>query len=82
MANALLQLPDATKNPRLLHKIIDASLYILQLEWLQGMHTYISTKKFLKGYSIEQQKKLVLKALPFIIINGKLYKQGQDQFLR
>ncbi len=42
---------------------------------------YISTGNFLKGYFIKQQKKLVLKALPFTIIKGKLYKQRQDQIL-
>jgi hypothetical protein len=30
---------------------------------------------------MEQSKKLVLKALPFTIIDGKLYKQRQDQIL-
>jgi hypothetical protein len=44
-------------------------------------HMYISTINFLEGYSTKQQKKLVLKALPFTITNGKLYKQGQDQIL-
>jgi hypothetical protein len=31
---------------------------------------------------MEQRKKLVLKALPFTIIDGKLYKQREDQSLR
>jgi hypothetical protein len=52
------------------------------MEWLQEVYTYISIKKFLEGYSMEQWKKLVLKALPFTIIDGKLYKQRQDQILR
>jgi hypothetical protein len=30
---------------------------------------------------MEQQKKLVLNVLPFTIIEGKLYKQGQDLIL-
>jgi hypothetical protein len=30
---------------------------------------------------MEHQKKSVLKALPFTIIKGELYKQGQDQIL-
>jgi hypothetical protein len=42
---------------------------------------YISTKNFPEGYSKEQRKKLVLKALPFTIIDGKLYKQGKNQIL-
>jgi hypothetical protein len=65
-----------------LDKIIDASLFIFQLEWLQKMNMYIFTRNFSKGYSIEQWKRLVLKALPFTIIDGKSYKQGQDQILR
>jgi hypothetical protein len=42
---------------------------------------YISTRNFLEGYSKEQLKKLMLKALPFTIIDGKLYKQGHNQVL-
>jgi hypothetical protein len=30
---------------------------------------------------MEQWKKLVLKALPFTIIDGKLFKQGKNQIL-
>jgi hypothetical protein len=43
---------------------------------------YISTIFFPKTNSTKQQKKLVLKALLFTIIDGHLYKQGQDQILR
>jgi hypothetical protein len=70
------QLFNATKNPRVPNNTIDALLFALQLEWLQEVHTYISANFFKKGYSMEQQKKLLLKALPFTIINGMLYKQG------
>jgi len=49
---------------------------------LQEVYMYIFIINFLKGYSMDQQLKLALKALPFTIINGKLYKQRQDQFLR
>jgi len=34
VANVFLQLPDATKNPRVPNKIINASLFILQPKWL------------------------------------------------
>jgi hypothetical protein len=78
--DALLQLLDVIKNPGVFDKIINASLFVLQPEWLQEVHTYISTNIFPKGYSMEQ-KKLMLKALSFTIINGQFYKQGQDQIL-
>jgi len=42
---------------------------------LHDVYTYICIINFLEGYSIEQQLKLALKALPFTIIDGKLYKQ-------
>ncbi len=70
---------DVIENPWVLDKIINASLFVLQSGWLQEMYIYI--RKFLEGYSTEQWKKMVLKALPFTIINEKLYKQGQDQIL-
>jgi hypothetical protein len=43
---------------------------------------YISIINFPKGYSTKQWKKLVLKALLFTIIDGQLYKEGQNQILR
>jgi len=42
------------------------------------VHLY---QKIPKEYSMKQRKQLVLKMLPFTIINGKLYKQRQDQIL-
>jgi len=70
VVDSLSWLPNATKNPRILDQTTNASLFVLQLKWLQKVHTYISTRKFLEGYSIKQRKKLVLKASPFTIING------------
>jgi hypothetical protein len=82
VANVLLQFPDAIKNLKVHDRTIDTSLFVLQLELLQVLHIFISTINCPKGYFTEQQKKLVLKALlPFSIIDGKLYKQGQDQIL-
>jgi hypothetical protein len=68
-----------TKNLGIPNITTNASLFILQSEWMQEIHTYISTRNFLEGYSIEQWKKLVLKALTFTIIDGHFYKQRQDQ---
>jgi hypothetical protein len=81
VVNVLSQLLGVIENLGIPNKNIDASLLILQSEWLHEVHTYISTRNFLKGYSIKQRKKLVLKALPFTIIDGQLYKQRQDQIL-
>jgi hypothetical protein len=67
-----------TKNLGIPNITTNASLFILQSEWMQEIHTYISTKFFLEGYSIEQWKKLMLKAFNFTIIDGQLYKQRQD----
>ncbi len=63
VVDVLLQLLDAIKNPGVHDKTIDASLFIFQLEWIQEVHTYISTKNCPEGYSTKQWKKLVLKAL-------------------
>jgi hypothetical protein len=77
MADVFIQLPKVTKNLGIPNKTTDASLFILQLEWLHEVHTYISSRNFLEGYSIKQWKKLVLKSLPFTIINGQLYNKGK-----
>jgi hypothetical protein len=47
----------------------------------RSVYVHLSTRHFLKEYSMEQRKKLVLKVLPFTIIDGKLYKQKQDQIV-
>jgi hypothetical protein len=81
VVDAFSRFLDTIKNSRIHDRTTNASLFLFQLEWLHEVHTYISTKKILEGYSMEHKKKLVLKALPFTIIKGKSYKQGQNQFL-
>jgi hypothetical protein len=56
---------NATENLGVLDKTIDASLFLLQLEWLQEMHTCIFTKKIPKGYSMEQRKKSNVEGVAF-----------------
>jgi hypothetical protein len=81
VADIFSQLLNATKNIGVFDRTIDTSLILFQLEWLQEVHTYISTENFPNRYSTKQQKKLVLKALPFTIIDGQLYKQRQYHIL-
>ncbi len=81
VADIFSRLLNATKNLGVFDRTIDTSLILFQLEWLQEVHTYISTEIFPNRYSTKQQKKLVLKALPFTIIDGQLYKQRQDHIL-
>jgi hypothetical protein len=54
VVDVFLQLLDVIENSRVFEKTIDASLFILQLEWMQEVHTYISTNFFPKGYSTKQ----------------------------
>jgi hypothetical protein len=54
MANTFLQLLDATKNLGVLDQTIDASLFVLQPQWLQEVHTYFSIDNFPEGYSTKQ----------------------------
>ncbi len=75
MVDVVLQLQDVTENPRVPNRTTDTSLFLLQV------HTYISIGFFLKGYSMEQWKKLMLKVFPFPIIEMKLYEQRQDLIL-
>ncbi len=65
VANVLLQLLDVTENLGVFDRTTNASLFVLQPKWLHEVCTYISTRNFLEGYSTEQRKKLLLKALPF-----------------
>jgi hypothetical protein len=70
MANIFSRLPNAIESLGILDKPTNTSLFILQLEWLLEVHTYISIENFPKGYSTKQWKKLMSKALPFTIIDG------------
>jgi hypothetical protein len=54
VVDVFLQLFDVIENSRVFEKTIDASLFILQLEWMQEVYTYISTNSFPKGYSTKQ----------------------------
>ncbi len=61
---------------------MDALLFLLQLVWLQEISKYLIIGKNSVQYVHEQKKKLILRALRFYLIQGKLYHQGQDQVLK
>jgi hypothetical protein len=54
VVEVFLQLPDVTNNSRVFDRTTEASLFVLQLKWLQEVHTYISIRNFPKGYSTKQ----------------------------
>jgi len=47
MADSLFWMPDFTEESGVLNQTMDASLFLLQLVWLQEISKYFTTKKFL-----------------------------------
>jgi hypothetical protein len=82
VANALLRLPDITKLTGLLDETIDASLFYTELEWLNEVKNFLRTKHIEGTLSIQLKQRLVRRAKPFTLKNGKLYKMGQDKKLK
>jgi hypothetical protein len=63
----------------------DATLYCIQtviLDWLLDMNTYLQTKTLPANMSKDEQRKLTLKALPYTLQKGILYRLCQDQVLQ
>jgi hypothetical protein len=74
IANALFRLLASNEPNEMPNQIIDAPLFLLQLTWLQEIHDYLQTKDFLASYTLEQKQNLILRALPYALQQGKLYK--------
>jgi hypothetical protein len=78
VADVLSHRPASNEPSGVPNQVIDAPLFLLQLTWLQEIHHYLQIGDFPISYTPKQKQKLTLRALPCMLQQGKLYKQGQD----
>ena len=60
----------------------DAQLFSIQTDWTQPIIDYLQTGKFSPSMTKEACKRLAYRAIPFQVIQGKLYRLGKDLRLR
>jgi hypothetical protein len=82
MANALSRLPNGEPATRVQDQPTDARLFYVLPKWLQDIVTYLKTRVAPLSMSKDEQRKLILKALPYTLEKGVLHKRGHDVALR
>ena len=60
----------------------DAHLFSIQTDWTQPIIDYLQTGTFSPSMTKEARKRLAYRAIPFQVIQGKLYRLGKDLRLR
>ena len=60
----------------------DAHLFSIQTDWIQPIIDYLQTGTFSPSMTKEARKRLAYRAIPFQVIQGKLYQMGKDSRLR
>ena len=60
----------------------DAHLFSIQTDWTQPIIDYLQTGTFSPSMTKEARKRLAYRAIPFQVIQGKLYRLGKDSRLR
>ncbi len=73
VVDVLFQLLNAIENSRVPNQIVNVIFLLLQLVQLLKIYDYFPTEIVLLRY-FQEQKKMVLKALLFSLIQGQLYK--------
>jgi hypothetical protein len=81
IVDSLSKLPNITKPTYVSNQITHASLFYIELEWLNDVKDFLKTRKIGGTLSIHQKYKLVRKVEHFTLKNGELYKIGQDNRL-
>ena len=61
---------------------IDAQLLSIQPYWIHPIIEYLQTGIFPPSMTKEARKRLAYRAIPFHLVQGKLYRQGKDSILR
>ena len=82
MTNAMSRLPNRETPDGIPDQTVDAKLFSTELVWLQEVSTYLTTGLLPLTMSLEDKKWLVLRSLPFTMVNGQLYRLGMDYVLR
>ncbi len=78
VVDALSRLLDITKPIDVLNQTTNASLFYIELEWLNDVKEFLRTRHIEGMLSIQHKQKLVKKAKPFTMNNGELYRMVQD----
>ena len=60
----------------------DAHLFSIQTDWTQPIIDYLQTGTFSPSMTKEARKRLAYRAIPFQVIQRKLYRLGKDSRLR
>ena len=81
VADGLSRLPNGELATGVDDQTKDASLFYLKLEWLDDVGSYLWIGVIRQELFQEEQQKLILKALPYTLIQCGLHKKGQDLVL-
>ena len=60
----------------------DAQLFSMQPDWIHPIIEYLQIGTFPPSMTKEARKRLAYRAIPFQLVQGKLYRQGKDSRLR
>ena len=82
MADALSRLSNGESATGVLDQLPDARLFHIGATWMGPLIEYLKTGRPPRTLTKNERVRLALKALPFTMIEGKLYRLGQDNVLR
>ena len=66
----------------ILDQTTNAQLFSMQPNWIHPIIDYLQTGTFPPSMTKEARKRLAYRAIPFQLVQGKLYQQGKDSKLR
>ena len=82
MADALSRLSNGEPPDGIPDQTTDATLFSIEPIWLQEISAYLTTGLLPLTMSLEDRKRLVLRSLPFTMVNGQLYRLEMNDVLR
>ena len=66
----------------ILDQTTDAQQFSKQPDWIHPIIDYLKTSTFPPNMTKEARKRLAYRAIPFQLVQGKLYRRGKDSKLR
>ena len=82
VADALSRNEGAEPATGILDQTTDAQLFSMQPDWIHPIIEYLQTGTFPPSMTKEARKRLAYQAIPFQLVQRKLYRQGKDSRLR
>ena len=82
VANALSRNEGAEPATGIPDQTTNAQLFSMQLDWIHPIIDYLQTGTFPPSMIKEAHKRLAYRAIPFQLVQWKLYRQGKDSRLR